>query len=414
MNNPNNLREKVRERYAQAIRSKSCCGSAGESCCGPSKSKASQAITGNHYQTDEVNGISPEMIEASFGCGNPTALSALHAGETVLDLGSGAGLDVLLSARRVGPTGKAFGLDMTDEMLAAANANKDKLGIHNAFFLKGHIEEIPLADNSVDVVISNCVINLSPDKSAVFKEIHRILKPGGRMAVTDIVLLKPLPVHIQESLAAWTGCIAGALHLDDFRQKLAIAGFIDIEIEMIRIYDPEALDFDPAETRDAIGSAFIRAKKTPDLWRHTIDYGIVEASASDWPSVHSLLVANSLPLDGVCPAGGEFFVAKTNNQVHGVIGIERLGPYALLRSLVVAADCRKKGLGKELVRFALQYLSQKSVSEVYLLTNTAESFAGSFGFSSVKREDVPAELFEQSALSQACPTSSRCMKLVLQ
>ncbi len=259
--NKEEIREKVRQRYANAITLKNSCGSPGSSCCSSKVSKATQAITGNLYEADAADGISPEMVEASLGCGNPTALCPLNTGETVLDLGSGAGLDVILSARRVGPTGKAYGLDMTDEMLATANANKTKLGVSNAEFLKGHIEEIPLPEGSVDVVISNCVINLSADKDAVFHEIYRVLKPGGRMAVSDIVLLKPLAESIQQDLAAWTGCIAGALSLDEYKSKLTMTGFTDLDVEIIRIYEPESLGYDPAETKDAIGSAFIRAKK---------------------------------------------------------------------------------------------------------------------------------------------------------
>lgn len=255
------IRDKVRQRYASAITLKNGCCDPSNSCCGSKTSKATRAITGNLYEADAADGISPEMIEASLGCGNPTALCPLNAGETVLDLGSGAGLDVILSAHRVGPTGKAYGLDMTDEMLAAANANKTKLGVENAEFLKGHIEEIPLPSNSVDVVISNCVINLSADKDAVFHEIYRVLKPGGRMAVSDIVLLRPLPEAVQKNLAAWTGCIAGALSLEEYKNKLTAAGFANLDVEIIRIYEPEALSFDPAETKDAIGSAFIRASK---------------------------------------------------------------------------------------------------------------------------------------------------------
>ena len=259
--NKDEVREKVRQRYASAITLKNGCCDPGNSCCGSGPSKATQAITGGLYEADETAGLSSELIEASLGCGNPTALCPLNAGETVLDLGSGAGLDVILSARRVGPTGKAYGLDMTDEMLATANDNKIKLGVENAEFLKGHIEEIPLPAGSVDVVISNCVINLSTDKDAVFGEIYRVLKPGGRMAVSDIVLLRPLPESVQQNLAAWTGCIAGALSLDEYKDKLTAAGFVDLDVEVVRVYEPEDLSLDPAETKDAIGSAFIRAKK---------------------------------------------------------------------------------------------------------------------------------------------------------
>ena len=213
------IREKVRQRYASAITAKTGCG--GDSgCCGSGAGKATSAITGNLYTADDVTGLSPDLVEASFGCGNPTALTPLYAGEVVLDLGSGAGLDVILSARRVGSGGKAYGLDMTDEMLATANANKAKLGVTNVEFLKGTIESIPLPDESVDVVISNCVINLSVDKDAVFREIHRVLKPSGRMAVSDIVTLKPLPQWLRKNLAVWTGCIVGALSVDEFISTL--------------------------------------------------------------------------------------------------------------------------------------------------------------------------------------------------
>jgi ubiquinone/menaquinone biosynthesis C-methylase UbiE len=198
-------------------------------------------------------------------------LAQLNPGEVVLDLGSGAGLDVLLSAKRVGPQGKAYGLDMTDEMLAVARGNQTRSGLDNVEFLKGHIENIPLPNDTVDVIISNCVINLSADKDQVFKEAYRVLKPGGRLAVADIVLTKPLPLIIQQDLVAWAGCIAGALMMDEYRQKLASAGFNDIEIEITRSYDlvgikVESLlsDLTPGELQDLPGSvvsAFIRAQK---------------------------------------------------------------------------------------------------------------------------------------------------------
>ncbi|MDR3561395.1 MAG: arsenite methyltransferase, partial [Negativicutes bacterium] len=229
------IREQVRLKYAKAITARTgCCGSAG--CCGGSESVTS-VITGKLYQSDEMAGLPEDLIAASFGCGNPTALGNLYAGETVLDLGSGAGLDVLLSAKRVGPTGKAYGLDMTDEMLAEANANKAKSGLANAEFLKGHIEEIPLPEASVDVVISNCVINLSADKDQVFREIYRVLKPGGRVAVSDIVTTRPMPEGVRHSLLAWAGCVAGALTQDEYVAKLSQAGFDNAEVVITRVYD---------------------------------------------------------------------------------------------------------------------------------------------------------------------------------
>ncbi|MBO8138715.1 MAG: arsenite methyltransferase [Desulfotomaculum sp.] len=266
------IRKMVREKYAQAITNKSsCCGDNSGCCCGGSANKDSDIITGGLYQADEIKGLPKDMLAASFGCGNPTALTELHPGEIVLDLGSGAGLDVLLSARRVGPNGKAYGLDMTDEMLAEARANQKRAGIENAEFLKGHIEDIPLPDNSVDVIISNCVINLSADKDQVFKECYRVLKPGGRFAVSDIVLTRSLPEKIQRDLLAWAGCIAGALLEKEYKDKLAAAGFTGIEVEVTRVYDftseaaagilPDLTEAEREEINGSVVSAFIRAKK---------------------------------------------------------------------------------------------------------------------------------------------------------
>src|SRR5579864_9506882 len=205
-----NIREIVKEKYGQAaLRVKT----AGSSCCGAAPSGIGQcdAITSNLYDESQTAGIPEDAVRASLGCGNPTALAQLHPGETVLDLGSGGGVDVLLSAKRVGPTGKAYGLDMTDEMLALANENKRKAGAENVEFLKGEIERIPLPDNSVDVVISNCVINLSADKRRALREAFRVLKPGGRFAVSDVVVRGDLPVEIRRSMELWVGCVAGAL-----------------------------------------------------------------------------------------------------------------------------------------------------------------------------------------------------------
>ena len=232
-----NIKDVVKQKYGEAARrvkagGSSCCGAtASTGCCDP--------ITTNLYDAAQAGQIPEEALLASLGCGNPTALAELKAGETVLDLGSGGGIDVLLSARRVGPTGKAYGLDMTDEMLALANDNKRKAGIENVEFLKGEIESIPLPDNSVDVIISNCVINLSADKDRVLREAFRVLKPGGRFAVSDVVTRGEILPEIRQSVLAWVGCIAGALKEDDYRSKLAAAGFEQIEVEPTRIYRAE-------------------------------------------------------------------------------------------------------------------------------------------------------------------------------
>jgi arsenite methyltransferase len=232
------IKDVVKEKYGNAARRVTRGGSF---CCGasPAGEASSDPITANLYDAAQAGEIPVEALHASLGCGNPTALAHLHAGETVLDLGSGGGIDVLLSARRVGPTGKAYGLDMTDEMLALANANQKKAGVTNVEFLKGEIENIPLRDNSVDVIISNCVINLSADKDAVLREAFRVLKPGGRFAVSDVVTRGEMLPEIRKSVLLWVGCIAGALEESDYRSKLSAAGFSDIEIEPTRIYRME-------------------------------------------------------------------------------------------------------------------------------------------------------------------------------
>jgi arsenite methyltransferase len=266
-----NLREVVKEKYGQAaLRVKSgrsaCCGPtpANDSCCDP--------ITTNLYDAIEAEQIPAEALLASLGCGNPTALAQLKPGEVVLDLGSGGGIDVLLSARRVGPSGKAYGLDMTDEMLTLANENKRRAGAENAEFLRGEIENLPLSDNSVDVIISNCVINLSADKGRVLREAFRVLKPGGRLAVSDIVTRGDITQQVRENILLWVGCIAGALEESEYRHKLAEAGFEQIDIEPTRIYRvDDAREFLKAEGVDVdaiapqvdrkVMSAFIRAIK---------------------------------------------------------------------------------------------------------------------------------------------------------
>jgi len=271
------LRAEVRARYgaaAQAVTDggdASCCGS---SCCGDAETLGVDVnvITADLYSEAEQAGIPVEAVLASLGCGNPTALAALHEGDVVLDLGCGGGIDVLLSARRVGPTGKAYGLDMTDEMLTLAQANAARAGVTNVEFLRGEIEQIPLPSNSVDVIISNCVINLSSDKRAVLNEAFRVLKPGGRFAITDVVVNGRVPEHVKQSMELWVGCIAGALETDEFRALLAEAGFVDATIEPVRVYAAEdaraffasaGLEADAlaAEVGDRFMSAFVRAVK---------------------------------------------------------------------------------------------------------------------------------------------------------
>jgi arsenite methyltransferase len=274
MNTQTDVKNVVREKYGQAAtraaqgKSNSCCGGASGAIgnCDP--------ITSNLYDSAQADDVPEKALLASLGCGNPTALAELKAGETVLDLGSGGGIDVLLSARRVGPTGRAFGLDMTDQMLALAEENKRKSGLENVHFLKGEIEHIPLPDNSVDVIISNCVINLSGDKDRVLREAFRVLKPGGRFAVSDVVARGDVPPAMRRNMELWVGCVAGALSDTEYLAKLAAAGFAQAGIEVTRVYSVEdARDFLAGQGEDMqqlaqhvegkFVSGFIRAVKPP-------------------------------------------------------------------------------------------------------------------------------------------------------
>ena len=281
--NDQGIKQAVREQYGQialqAVRGKSSCcsttsSSASNFCCGAEpKNRKEDPITSNLYSNEETSALPAAAVAASLGCGNPTALVPLHPGETVLDLGSGAGIDVLLSAQRVGATGKVYGLDMTDEMVALARDNQQHAGARNVEFLKGEIECIPLPDNSVDVIISNCVINLSADKDRVFAEAFRVLKPGGRFAVFDIVVRGAIPAEIRQNMESWIGCVGGALEEDEYRMKLAAAGFAAIDVVPTRFYSLEDMGEVPVamtmgteavatKTDGQFMSAFVRARKT--------------------------------------------------------------------------------------------------------------------------------------------------------
>ncbi len=270
------VKEVVREKYGKAALNVINTGSAGGGCCGTGSSCGPDPITRDLYDELTTSKLPAEAVLASLGCGNPTALAELHEGEVVLDLGSGGGIDVLLSAARVGPTGKAYGLDMTDEMLALARKNAEAAGATNVEFLKGEIENIPLPDNSVDVIISNCVINLSADKRRVLKEAFRVLKPGGRFAVSDVVVRGEVPAEVRRSMELWVGCVAGALEESEFKTLLKDAGFVKADIEPTRVYkvdearvflEEAGLDVE-AFAREIDGrfmAAFVRATKPVEL-----------------------------------------------------------------------------------------------------------------------------------------------------
>jgi SAM-dependent methyltransferase len=267
MTTTTNVQDAVREKYGEIARN---VGKA--SCCGPTNCGCGDPITSNLYSANETDGLPTDAVTVSLGCGNPTALIDLQPGQTVLDLGSGGGIDVLLSAKRVGPTGKVYGLDMTDEMLALARENQRKAGVENVEFLKGTIEAIPLPDHSVDVIISNCVINLSVDKDAVLREAFRVLKPNGRFAVSDVVIRGDVPQDLRRNMELWVGCVAGALDENDYTTTLTAAGFVDVGVDPWRVYRVEDarafltdagvnVDVMAREIDGKVASAFIRARK---------------------------------------------------------------------------------------------------------------------------------------------------------
>lgn len=420
------IREVVKKKYAKAIISKKgCCAGfrSGSSCCDTSLNKATQMVTGKLYSGTDVEGLPSDMIATSFGCGNPTSLAELNPGEIVLDLGSGAGLDVLLSAKMVGPTGKAFGLDMTDEMLAEARDNQQKSGITNVEFLKGHIEDIPLPDNTVDVIISNCVINLSFDKDRVLKECFRVLKPGGRIAVSDIVLKRTIPQKLQQDLTAWAGCIAGALSDKEYQAKLMVAGFESVELVVTRVYDFTKLDSklfarlskdELAAIDGAIVSAFIRACKPTNTEDNKVYYSIRQAKAPDLQRIRKLLEDAGLPTAGIEANLAHFLVAEDNDKdVIGVIGMERSGHNGLLRSLTVCPKFQKQGIARDLVSKAISTAKSSGIEVLFLLTETATKYLSRFGFIQIGRSEISETLLNNSALNSACPCCSTCMKLEL-
>ncbi len=333
INDSDLIKDAVRARYAAAATTAaSCCG---PTSCGPGDTtlEVGDVFGASQYGDDERGELPETAVLASLGCGNPTALAELHPGEVVLDLGSGGGIDVLLSARRVGPTGKAYGLDMTEEMLALAETNKAEAGVTNAEFVLGSIEEVPLPDDHVDVIISNCVVNLSPDKEAVFRESFRVLAPGGRLAISDIVLSRPLPDELGSLMALWTGCIAGALTEEQVVEGLREAGFEDVSVEPVNIFAraeleglaaglspadiPDGLDLEQAigAVDGVIRSAFIRATKpgiprskeahTPAI--HVYEPALCCNTGVCGPDVDQALVEFTADLDHLAARGADIF-----------------------------------------------------------------------------------------------------------
>ena len=422
---PDEVREQVRDHYAARVRSQSaCCGPApSTSCCSSAAIELEPSNTWGAalYSADELTQAPDEAANVSYGCGNPTAIAALRPGEVVLDLGSGGGLDCFLAARKVGPHGYVYGVDMTDEMLELAHRNATKAALTNVEFRKGTIEALPLADESIDVIISNCVVNLSPDKEQVLQEAFRVLRPGGRLAISDVVIdgdLADLPVSeakVRQALS-WAGCIAGALTIAQFKGYLAAAGFEQIDVQIQQRYSLDALGIAPATVTQLLPlataetlarrftSSILAARKPAAI---TITAGTV----ADLAAVENLLERSDLPTAGVAACVDSLLVARAGQHVIGSAALECYNEAALLRSVAVYPTLRGAGVGHQLMEAALATAQQRGVRELYLLTTTAGDFFPRFGFQPFDRAAVPAAVKASAEFTSLCPDSALVMRL---
>lgn len=414
------IRKFVEEKYGAAIRNNSCCcGGSSSGCCSASGEK--NAVTENIYGAETLEKLPGSVRGQSFGCGSPTALAGLHPGEVVLDLGSGAGIDTFLASEMTGPSGHVWGLDMTDAMLETARKNAEQIGAKNVTYIKGTIEEIPLPDESVDVILSNCVINLSPDKPEVFREAFRVLRPGGRLAVSDMVFLGPADPAVRGSLEAWAGCVAGAAEADGLVEMIGGAGFEEVSVVPERVFSftpEEASRMFPGlapesanSVNGVLASAAIRARKPAVPWKPGADYAVRKAQGGDLARLEALLAECGLPCAGVADHLDSFLVTERNGRIIASVGLETVPGAALLRSLAVEPGARKRRVAGRLVEEALALAAWMGAREVYLLTETAADWFSARGFEKVPREAIPAALRESSALEGICPLSSTCMKL---
>ncbi|MBI3007481.1 MAG: arsenite methyltransferase [candidate division NC10 bacterium] len=412
MRRDDEIRAAVRARYARA-------GQEESGCCGPSSPSVTFRAAG--YGAAELEGLPAEAVASAFGCGNPLAFADVQPGQVVLDIGSGAGIDCLLAAERAGPGGRVIGVDMTPEMLRRAEASARAAGCSNVEFRLGEAECLPVADTSVDWVISNCVLNLSPDKPAVFREIHRVLRPGGRLQVADVVA-EDLPEPLREDLAAWSGCLAGALSEADYVAGLEAAGFAEVRVVARLPYEAkqiEALLGSPDRSggcggRHGVGAADLAGK----VWSATFaarkpggaaGVTIRSAEAADLPAILALLEEARLPTAGVAEHVAEFLVAEEAGGIAGAVGMERAGEFALFRSLVVRPDARRRGIAERLFRALEATARANGVRRAYLLTETLEARCRAWGFTRAPRETVPEALRASPELTGCCPSSVALM-----
>ena len=430
------IKDAVKSRYAKAIQgSSSCCGPSAtqkgtqsNSCCGPTAvEQKGNLVKIAGYDKGDLSRLPADAVQNSFGCGNPLAFAGVQPGQVVLDIGSGAGIDCFIAAEKVGPTGKVIGLDMTPEMIERARQNAKEAGLTNVEFRFGEAEKMPVDDASVDWVISNCVINLSPDKPAVFGEIGRILRPGGRISISDIVA-QDLPEAVRQSRDAWTGCLAGAISEEAYVRGLEKAGLRDVRVTSRIVYDGSQLKGlfgssccgvgvgqDAATLADAaagkVWSARFEGVK-PRPASVATEVTIEPARAEDLPAIEALVTEAGLPAD-VAPHLSGFLVARHQGIVVGCTGMEAQGADALLRSLAVSPAYRGAGVGRRLYEALVEKARGKGVERAYLLTTTIAPLAESWGFRRIDRARVPAAIRETTQFQGDCCASAVAMWQVL-
>ena len=432
------IKEAVRQGYTARVGRGSCCGpataeTAGECGCGSASALG--------YTKAELSGLPAGAVANSFGCGNPAAFSDVEAGEVVLDIGSGAGIDCLIAARRVGPTGKVIGLDMTPAMIAKAWENARQAGVANVEFRLGDADAMPVADATADWVISNCVINLAPDKRAVFREVARVLKPGGRVAISDIVFaddVPELPASLRNNPELYVACVAGAIRESEYLAAMRDAGLVDAAVTARMAYGEDTLgeffretlqQLDAGERLESflaelkravlgkVWSARIVGRK-PGSHAHGAprlpeSVTVVEAEVDDASAIEGILAAADLPAVGIRENIADFLVARVSDKVVGCVGLELYGQTALLRSLAVRPEQRGRGLGARLTREILGKARLLGADEAVLLTTTVQAMAARLGFKEVPRESIPAAVRGSWEFRADCCGTASCMRLAL-
>jgi N-acetylglutamate synthase-like GNAT family acetyltransferase/2-polyprenyl-3-methyl-5-hydroxy-6-metoxy-1,4-benzoquinol methylase len=417
------LRRQVREKYGAAVsRGGSCCGTK-QACCGEVREAVlprDRVVASAGYAADELKAVPVDAVRNSFGCGNPLALAGVRPGQTVLDIGSGAGLDCFIAADRVGTQGRVIGLDMTPAMIERARANAEMGGYHNVEFRLGEAESMPIEDATADWIVSNCVINLSPNKPRVFAEAFRVLKPGGSLSISDI-MVEDLPSRLRRSASLYTSCVAGAIPESVYLEGLRHAGFEDVRVTERIVYDREQIlgflggsrvsgDMRPLLDKVAgkIWSAKVVARK-PAAEAAARSFRFRMASEADEPRIRRLLAAFDLPTADLSEHLQHFILASRDSEPAGCVGLEIHGASALLRSLAVADPFRNAGLGTDLCERLEEYARSHGVSDMYLLTATASGFFQRIGYSAVARDSAPEALRASREFSDLCPSSAMLM-----